>query len=36
VGRSTMHAVVSSCILVLITNYFLATVLFRIIFYKEP
>jgi len=34
VGRSTMHAVVSSCILVLITNYFLATVLFRIIFYK--
>jgi phospholipid/cholesterol/gamma-HCH transport system permease protein len=35
VGRSTMHAVVSSCILVLITNYFLATVLFRIIFYKE-
>jgi phospholipid/cholesterol/gamma-HCH transport system permease protein len=36
VGRSTMHAVVSSCILVLITNYFLATVLFRIIFYKAP
>jgi phospholipid/cholesterol/gamma-HCH transport system permease protein len=35
VGRSTMHAVVSSCILVLITNYFLATILFRIIFYKE-
>lgn len=35
VGRSTMHAVVSSCILILITNYFLATVLFRIIFYKE-
>jgi phospholipid/cholesterol/gamma-HCH transport system permease protein len=35
VGRSTMHAVVSSCILVLITNYFLATVLFRVIFYKE-
>jgi phospholipid/cholesterol/gamma-HCH transport system permease protein len=34
VGRATMHAVVSSCILVLITNYFLATVLFRIIFYK--
>jgi phospholipid/cholesterol/gamma-HCH transport system permease protein len=34
VGRSTMHAVVSSCILILITNYFLATVLFRIIFYK--
>jgi len=34
VGRSTMHAVVTSCILVLITNYFLATVLFRIIFYK--
>ncbi|MCK4775446.1 MAG: ABC transporter permease, partial [Candidatus Krumholzibacteria bacterium] len=35
VGRSTMHAVVSSCILILISNYFLATVLFRIIFYKE-
>jgi phospholipid/cholesterol/gamma-HCH transport system permease protein len=35
VGRSTMHAVVSSCILILITNYFMATVLFRIIFYKE-
>ena len=34
VGRSTMHAVVSSCILILITNYFLATVLFRLIFYK--
>jgi phospholipid/cholesterol/gamma-HCH transport system permease protein len=34
VGKATMHAVVSSCILVLITNYFLATVLFRIIFYK--
>ncbi|MCK5714214.1 MAG: ABC transporter permease, partial [Hyphomicrobiaceae bacterium] len=35
VGRSTMHAVVSSCILILISNYFLATVLFRIIFYRE-
>lgn len=35
VGRAAMHAVVSSCILILITNYFLATVLFRIIFYKE-
>jgi phospholipid/cholesterol/gamma-HCH transport system permease protein len=34
VGRAAMHAVVSSCILILITNYFLATVLFRIIFYK--
>ncbi|MBI4720493.1 MAG: ABC transporter permease [Chitinivibrionia bacterium] len=34
VGRSTMHAVVSSCLLILITNYFLATVLFRIIFYR--
>ncbi len=34
VGRSTMHAVVSSCLLILIANYFLATVLFRIIFYR--
>jgi len=34
VGRATMHAVVSSCLLILITNYFLATVLFRIIFYR--
>jgi phospholipid/cholesterol/gamma-HCH transport system permease protein len=34
VGQATMHAVVSSCILVLVTNYFLATVLFRLIFYK--
>ena len=34
VGKSTMHAVVSSCVLILITNYFLATVLFRIIFYR--
>jgi len=33
VGRSTMHAVVASCLLILITNYFLATVLFRIIFF---
>jgi len=36
VGRAAMHAVVSTCILVLITNYFLASVLFRIIFYKGP
>jgi len=34
VGQATMHAVVSSCILILITNYFLASVLFRVIFYK--
>ena len=34
VGQATMHAVVSSCILILISNYFLASVLFRIIFYK--
>jgi phospholipid/cholesterol/gamma-HCH transport system permease protein len=34
VGRSTMHAVVTSCICILITNYFLASVLFRVIFYK--
>lgn len=32
VGQSTMRAVVSSCILILITNYFMATVLFQIIF----
>lgn len=31
VGRSTMQAVVSSCVLILITNYFLASVLFRVI-----
>jgi phospholipid/cholesterol/gamma-HCH transport system permease protein len=36
VGRSTMHAVVTSCICILITNYFLASVLFRVIFYKGP
>jgi len=35
VGRSTMHAVVSSCVLILITNYFMASVLFRIIFYRS-
>lgn len=35
VGKSTMHAVVASCVLILITNYFLATVLFRIIFYRS-
>ncbi len=34
VGKATMHAVVSSCICILITNYFLASVLFRVIFYK--
>ncbi len=34
VGRSAMHAVVTTCILVLVTNYFLASVLFRIIFYQ--
>jgi phospholipid/cholesterol/gamma-HCH transport system permease protein len=34
VGRAAMQAVVSSCICILITNYFLATVLLRVIFYK--
>jgi phospholipid/cholesterol/gamma-HCH transport system permease protein len=34
VGRSTMHAVVTSCICILVTNYFLASVLFRVIFYR--
>ena len=34
VGKATMHAVVTSCICILITNYFLASVLFRLIFYK--
>ena len=34
VGESTMHAVVTSCICILISNYFLASVLFRVIFYK--
>jgi phospholipid/cholesterol/gamma-HCH transport system permease protein len=34
VGRYTMHAVVQSCIGILILNYFLATVLFRVIFYR--
>jgi phospholipid/cholesterol/gamma-HCH transport system permease protein len=34
VGKSTMHAVVTSCTCILITNYFLASVLFRVIFYK--
>jgi len=34
VGKATMQAVVSSCTCILITNYFLASVLFRIIFYK--
>lgn len=33
VGKATMHAVVTSCICILITNYFLASVLFRVIFY---
>jgi phospholipid/cholesterol/gamma-HCH transport system permease protein len=32
VGRATTHAVVSSCVLVLVTDYVLASVLFRIIF----
>ena len=30
-----MQAVVTSCIGILITNYFLASVLFRVIFYKR-
>jgi phospholipid/cholesterol/gamma-HCH transport system permease protein len=34
VGKATMQAVVSSCICILITNYFLASVLLRVIFYK--
>jgi phospholipid/cholesterol/gamma-HCH transport system permease protein len=34
VGKSTMQAVVSSCTCILITNYFLASVLFRLIFYR--
>jgi len=34
VGRATMQAVVTSCICILITDYFLASVLFRVIFYK--
>ena len=34
VGRAAMQAVVSSCICILITNYFLASVLLRVIFYK--
>ena len=34
VGRSTMHAVVTSCICILIADYFLASVLFRVIFYR--
>lgn len=34
VGQYTMHAVVQSCIGILVTNYFLASVLFRVIFYK--
>ncbi len=32
VGRATTHAVVASCVLVLVSDYFLASVLFRIIF----
>lgn len=32
VGRATTNAVVSSCLLILVLDYFLATVLFRIIF----
>lgn len=34
VGNATMQAVVSSCIGILVTNYFLASVLFRVIFYR--
>jgi phospholipid/cholesterol/gamma-HCH transport system permease protein len=34
VGRAAMQAVVSSCICILIMNYFLASVLLRVIFYK--
>ncbi len=34
VGKATMHAVVSSCIAILVSNYFLASVLLRLIFYK--
>jgi|SRR5688572_4719626 phospholipid/cholesterol/gamma-HCH transport system permease protein len=34
VGDATMRAVVTSCICILITNYFLASVLFRVIFYR--
>jgi phospholipid/cholesterol/gamma-HCH transport system permease protein len=36
VGKSTMHAVVWSCISILISNYFLASVLFRVVFYRRP
>jgi len=32
VGRATMRAVVSSCLLILISNYLLASLIFRIIF----
>jgi len=32
VGMSTMRAVVSSCLLILVSNYLLATVIFRILF----
>lgn len=32
VGRSTMKAVVSSCLLILVSNYLLASLIFRIIF----
>jgi phospholipid/cholesterol/gamma-HCH transport system permease protein len=35
VGRATTRAVVSSCVLVLISDYLLATVLFRIIFAEK-
>jgi phospholipid/cholesterol/gamma-HCH transport system permease protein len=34
VGKAAMHAVVSSCTCILIADYFLASVLFRVIFYK--
>jgi phospholipid/cholesterol/gamma-HCH transport system permease protein len=32
VGMATMRAVVASCLLILISNYLLATLIFRIIF----
>ena len=35
VGLSTMRAVVSSCLLILVSNYLLATIIFQIIFAPE-
>ncbi len=35
VGISTMRAVVSSCLLILVSNYLLATIIFRILFAPE-